>query len=138
MTDYRSIQAVNEPHDLGALDDAGRRQCGFTVLVWKRPSIAFVEELIRILVDAGVGVKNVTLFGTAGAVLPEGDGPPFLHVEPAGGAGAIGTHNDKPAEWDRRPSAEIVVHASTWQAAEAMAQAAYGALMNVRNMAVVA
>jgi hypothetical protein len=137
VTVYRSIQAVTEPHDTNDLDEAGRRQCAFTILVWKRPSITFVEELIRILVDAGVGSKGVTVFGTSGAVIPEGDGP-FLHVKADGGAGGVGTHNDQPADWDRRPAAVITVHASTWQAAEAMAQAAYGALVNVRNLAVVA
>ena len=137
MTDYRSIRAVSEPQDAGGLDEAGRRLCAFTVLAWKRPSPTFVLEVIRILVDAGVGVANVTIFGSSGAVIPEGDGP-FLHVRADGGAGAVGTHNDPPAEWDRRPAAAILVHASTWQAAEAMAQAAYGALVNVRNVAVVA
>lgn len=137
MTDYRSIRAVSEPQDAGGLDEAGRRMCAFTVLVWKRPSPTFVLELIKILVDAGVGVDNVSIFGSSGAVIPEGDGP-FLHVKAGGGAGAIGTHNDAPAEWDRRPAAEILVHASTWQAAEAMAHAAYGAFVNIRNMAVVA
>lgn len=137
MTDYRSIQAVNEPHDLGALDSAGRRQCGFTVLAWKRPSVTFIKELILILEDAGVGVENATIFGTSGAVIPDGEGP-FIHVKADGGAGAVGTHNETPAAWDRRPAAAIVVHASSWQAAEATAQSAYGALVNVRNMAVVA
>lgn len=137
MTDYRLIQAVAEPHDTGQLDDAGRCQCAFTVLAWKRPSVTFVEELIKVLVDAGVGAANETIFGNSASVIPEGDGP-FLHIKTDGGAGAVGTHNDSPAGWDRRPSAVITVHAETWKAAEVMAQLAYSALVNVRNMAVVA
>jgi hypothetical protein len=137
VTDYRSIQAVTEPHDTGQLDDAGRCQCAFTVLAWKTPSATFVEELIKVLVDAGVGVFSETIFGGSASVIPEGDGP-FLHVKTDGGAGAVGTHSDSPAGWDRRPSAVVTVHAKKWTAAEAMAQLGYSAFVNVRNMAVVA
>jgi hypothetical protein len=133
MTYYLDIQPLQEPFDL-ELDEAGRAQFAFNVLATKRPSATFLQELVAILVDAGVGVEDVSIFLTTKAVIPTGKGP-YLSIRPTGGTGPLGTHNGGAAAY-RRPGAQLVARASTWQAAEAMAHAAYSALVAIRNQAV--
>jgi hypothetical protein len=130
MTYYRNIQPVGELIDADP-DEFGRAQCTFSVLVTKRPSTTYVLELVAILVAAGVGVANVSIFGTSASAIPSGDGP-YLSIRPTAGTAPTGTHNDGTGAY-RNPSAQILVTAKTWTAAEAMAQAAYSALIAVRN-----
>lgn len=130
---FLNIVPLQEPFDMG-LDDAGRAQIVFNVLATKRPSESFVAELISILVAAGVGIDGKTIFGTASAVIPAGKGP-YLTIKPTGGTGPLGTHNAGTGAY-RRPGAQIMVRASSWLVAETMANAAYDALVAVRNQAV--
>jgi hypothetical protein len=132
VTYYLAISALQEPNDLGP-DPAssGRVLCGFNVLVTKRPSASFVQELIRVLVAAGVGIENASIFGSSKAVIPDGPGP-YLEVKSTGGTGPLGTHDGGAGAY-RRPSAQLIVHAASWPAAEGMALAAYDALLDVRN-----
>lgn len=130
-TRFLSITPLQEPFDLGELDDSGRRQCVFNVLARKEPSATFLRELVAILEEAGVGKLDIDIFASTGAVLVRGDGP-FLFVKATGGSGPVGTHNGG-AGATRRPGAQLVAKASTWEAAEALAQAAYSALVAVTN-----
>jgi hypothetical protein len=132
-TQYLSITPLGEPFDLGELDDCGRVQVFFNVLAWKRPSNTFLEEIVALLVAANVGVEGVSLFASSKAVIPRGDGP-VLSVRATGGASPVGTHNGGRAAY-RMPSAQITVRGSSWEATNAMAQAAYAALVAVRNQA---
>lgn len=138
MTDYLTISPQQEPFDLGT-DDAGRALYVVNFLALKRPSATFLQELIRILVSAGVGVENVSIFASSRAVIPDGSEPlappAILHLKATGGTGPIGTHNDGPGAY-RRPGVQLLVHGETTQAAAAMAYAAYNALVGVRNQAV--
>jgi len=130
---YLDLSPLQEPFDIG-LDEAGRAQCGFNIVARKRPSGTFVQELIAVLVAAGVGTEKVNLFGTSASAIPTGNGP-FLSLRPTGGTAPEGTHNQGAGAY-RRPGAQILVRAKTWVAAEAMALAAYNALLAVRNQAV--
>jgi hypothetical protein len=134
---YLGIMPLQEPHRLGP-DEAGRCQCIFNVVATKRPSAGtYLWEILKILEVAGVGTVGVDLWGSE-ATIPEPDPAterPILIASPTGGAGPLGTHNDGPAAY-RRPGMQILVRARTWEAAEAMAQAAYSALVAVRNEAV--
>ena len=133
MTWILDIQPQQEPFDVGP-DDHGRAQCVFNVLATKRPSESFWLEIVAVLEAAGVGTRNVNIFGTSQAAIPDGDGP-FLLVRPTGGTAPLGTHNDGAGAY-RRPGAQILVTAKRWVAAEAMALAAYSALVAVRNQEV--
>lgn len=132
MVYFRNILPLQEPFDVG-LDETARAQCSFNILAVKRSSGTFVQELVAILVAAGVGVEGVNIFATAKATIPAGPGP-FLSIRPTGGTAPEGTHNDGPGAY-RRPGAHILVRASTWAAAETMARAAYDALIQVMNQA---
>jgi hypothetical protein len=138
MTRYLSISALQEPFDLGELDDSGREQCAFNVLCLKRPSDTFLDELVRILENAGLGKRGETIFAGSKAAIPRGTrptDPPILSIKATGGTGPAGTHNDGAGAY-RRPSAQVIARALTWAAAEAIAQAAYAALIAVRNQEV--
>lgn len=132
---YLALSPQQEPFDLGP-DDNGRTQFSFNFLALKRPSAAFIQEILAVLEAAGVGRQGVDLFGSSQVAVPgpEVDGP-FLVVRSTGGAAPVGTHNDGAGAY-RQPSAHFLVHGRDAAAAEAMAQAAYGALLAVRNQAV--
>lgn len=134
MTHYLSIEALQEPNDALGLDEARRAQCSFNVLAMKRPGPDFLREIVAYLESVGVGLENETIFAGPKVMLPSSDGP-ILLIRSTGGTGPVGTHNDGPGAY-RRPGAQIVVRAATWAAAEAMARAAYDALIAIRNQAV--
>jgi hypothetical protein len=138
VTAYLSLSPLQEPFDLG-LDDSGREMCAFNMVAMKRPSTTFLEEVIAILVVAGVGVENVSIFASSRAVIPDASEPgapaAILHLKATGGTPPIGTHNDGAGAY-RRPGLQVIAHAASWPAAYAMAHAAYDALLGVRNQAV--
>lgn len=92
----------------------------------------FTDDLVTILVNAGVGLGNVSIFIGAKVALPAGPGP-FLTIRETGGASPEGTHNliNKPAYV--RPTAQIVTRAEDLVDARTMAQQAYEALFPIRN-----
>lgn len=135
-THYLAITPNQEPFDLGELDDCGRVQLAFNVIAWKRASDTFLEEVVKVLVDAGVGVEGESIFASSKAVIPRGDGP-VLSVRVTPGPGPLGTHNDGPTAY-RLPGLQILVRGSSWAATNAMAQAAFNAVVAVRNQALAA
>jgi len=132
VTWYLSIEPQQEPFDVGP-DDRGRPQVSFNVLCLMRPSSDVVSEVLGILDDAGVGT-SANLFGSSAAILPIDDGP-FLVVKSQAGVSPNGTHNGGAAAY-RRPGLQLIATASTFVAADALARAAYNALVAVRNQQV--
>jgi len=130
MARYLSIVPDNEPYDL-PLDDKGRAHVVFSVSCEKTVSETFEEEVVGVLVDEGVGEWGVNIFSSSAAVLPAGDGP-YLVVNAVGGPGPRYIQNS-PVPAYQRPTARVMVRASTYVAARAMARAAYDALAQVRN-----
>src|SRR6185436_1362182 len=130
MTWYRDIQPLQEPFDLGEVDDAARVQLVFHVIATKRPSSTFLEELFAILEKANVGRRRVDLFGGSLATVPSTGR--YLSIKVEQGPGPQGTHNDGVGAY-RKPGARILVGAETMPEAELMAQAAYKALTDCRN-----
>lgn len=132
-TQYLCITPLSEPGDLGDLDDCGRVQVAFTVVAWKRPSSTFLEEIVGVLTAAEVGVLGESIFASSLAAIPRGDGP-VLTVRTLSGASPVGTHNDGSAAYVM-PTVQVIVRGISWQATYSMAQAAYAALVAVRNAA---
>lgn len=127
-----------EPADPG-LDGTGRAQLFFNVIVVRRPSGVFIEELIKVLEDASVGTSTgagANIFGGTDAVIPDGDGP-FLSIIESGGPPPRRTHNEPTISSYPQNAARIAVIAGTYAAARTMANAAYAALNAVRNRDVV-
>lgn len=137
-TRYLSVTPLQEPYDLD-LDDAGFPQVAFNAVCTKAPSATYLEELLAVWEAAGVGQRNVTLFASSLAKLPEltlpGAPAAVLHFKATSGTGPIGTHNEGAGAL-RRPGVQVIVHGRTWPAAYAMALAAYDALLGLRNKAV--
>ncbi len=127
---YQSISPTQETFDMKA-DDKGRPRVVFNVDIVKNPSERLAEELITILVAAGVGVFNTDIFASSAASIPDGDGP-YLSVIETGGSPPIWTHNSNLPS-NHRPGAKIITRASTFVAARAMAWAAFNALVIIRN-----
>lgn len=134
MTWWQRISMLqSHPQDLG-LDDAGRIVLRMNVMATKQPSLTTVEELIKILVLAGVGVyggAGGTIFNSSAATLPTGNGPYLMIVDTGGPAGIYQHNEDAPAY--ARPTFAIDAHAKTFSAARTMWKAAYDALSVVKN-----
>lgn len=128
---YRDLEPLNEPFDIGLDETGSRQQYSFNFLATKRPSATVLQEVIAVLVAAGVGAANVNIFASAKAVIPAGVGP-YLSLRLTGGAPPLGTHNAGRAAY-RRPGIQGIVTASSSAAAYAMADAAWSALVAVRN-----
>ena len=125
------IMVLQEPTDLG-LDDRKRIRIGFNLLAHKAASGTFIEEILSILVDAGVGVVGTNILYSSAVSIPAGAGP-YLHVLETGGREPDHTHNSIATPAYQRPGAQIVVRAQTYAAARTMALNAYNALVGVRN-----
>lgn len=135
MTHYLSISPQQEPFDIG-LDDEGRTQYVFNVLVTMRPGGEVLDELVALLEADGVGVETQTIFMASAAKLPQGPSPAFLHLKITGGLAPAGTHNDGIGAY-RRPGVQVIAR-GTPVAAKALADAAYNALVAVQNSDLVA
>jgi hypothetical protein len=132
---YLGLTPLGDIIDMGP-DARGRNQQSFNMVARKRPSPTFVLEILAALESAGVGTRNVNMFGTSQAIIPDVD-TAVLQVRSTGGIAPEGTHTEGAGAY-RRPSVQVIVTALTSSAAEAMAQAAYTALLGVRNREVVA
>ncbi len=131
MSFYQTILPLQEPFD-GGLDDNNRTKILFNILAVKTPSDTFVEEVAKKLEDAGVGTRNVSIFATSLANIPQDEGP-YLSIMETGGTGPLRNHNSSSPAW-QRPGAQIVARGSDYSAARTMARAAYDALVAVVNV----
>ena len=130
---YQKIEVLQRPFDIG-LDDVHRLRVGFNILVTKSPSDTFAEEILSLLVAAGVGTLGTNLFLSSVVTLPTGDGP-YLSVIETPGREASYIHNLKGPAYEH-PAAQLVARAKTRGPAFAMANAAYNALKGVVNQPV--
>lgn len=139
MSRFLDIAPLNPPYDLGT-DEAGRSKVQFNIIAQKTPSETFAEELIKILTTAFPAVffptgANRNIFASTTAKIPSGSGPYISIIETGGTRGRrvqqiAGTAYEK-------PTALVVVRATEYKVARAMARVAYGALDVVRNQTVV-
>lgn len=132
---YLDIRDQQPPFDSGVLDGQSRAMWSFNIVATKAPSDSFLLELVAVLVAAGVGVYGTNIFISSKAVIPPGNGP-YLSIVATGGLEGIRTQNVTSGPTYERPSAQITVRAQSAAAAEAMARAAYAALVGVRNQSV--
>lgn len=134
MAFYLFIRELQPPFDTGVLDSIGRTVWTFNVMATKHPSDRFQEEILAILVDAGIGTLNVDLFVGSKANIPK-DAGPYTSIVASGGAAGIRTHT-RFGPTHERPAAQITVRAMNGLLAEAKARAAYAALTAVNNQVV--
>lgn len=134
---YLDIRDQQPPFDSGVLDGSSRAMWTFNIVATKAPSDTFLLELVAVLVAAGVGTYGTNIFISSKAVIPTGNGP-YLNIVATGGAEGIRTQNVTSGPTYERPSAQVTVRAQSAAAAEAMARAAYAALVGIRNQSVTA
>lgn len=87
----------------------------------------FLDDLIEALSAGGFGSYGIELFKGSNAVIPKGDGP-YISLNPTGGFAAAGTHNaaaDGLGPAYERPSAQVVVRASDFDAADERGRAVH-------------
>lgn len=130
MTWYRRLH-VGTPFEAG-LDDQHRMRFSFPVMADKRHSNTFPEEILGLLVTAGVGTLGVNLFLGGSYTLPKGDGP-YLQVIITAGRESDETHNSITVPAYVRPAAQIICRAKDYAAARSQITLAYNALCGVVN-----
>ena len=131
MARYLEIVPVGEIIDEGLVK--GRIRLRFNIRVEKTHSNTFLQELIKRLVDTGVGT-SANIFESSRAEIPEGAGP-FLTIRQSGGLEPNRIHNAVTGTVAyQRPSAQVTVIASSYPSANTMICAAYSALVGVRNV----
>ena len=97
----------------------------------------FLQDLIYLIEQAGLGTYNVNLFKSSKSKPPPLPAPgPFITIIETGGAAPLGTHNSPNVPAYVRPSAQIVVRAIDYDVARNKAQAIYDMLFPIRNRVV--
>jgi hypothetical protein len=91
----------------------------------------FLDEIRDRLVAQGVGTYGSNIFNGSHAVIPKGDGP-YISLIETGGTAPTRIHN-VPGAHTQRPTAQVLVRASSYIVARAKAKAAYAALDGVFN-----
>jgi hypothetical protein len=131
VTWYLNVSMEHEPFDLG-LDDRDRIMIAFNFIARKRWSAFFTQEIAKRLQDEGVGTIGSSIFYSARVALPHKT-TPYLVIIETGGAFPELTHNLTSEPAYVRPGAQVIVRAGNYEGAQAMAAAAYIALISIRN-----
>lgn len=91
----------------------------------------FLDDIAARLVSQGVGVIGSSIIlGSKGAI-PSGDGP-YISLTETGGVAPTRVHNKKTPN-TKRPTAQVVVRAKSYQVARAKSSEAYVALDGIFN-----
>jgi hypothetical protein len=130
---WLDVVLFQEPFPIGA-DASGRARLAFNILVTKTVSDTFAEEIVSILTAAGVGTYGTNIFIGDVVDIPTGDGP-YLSVMETGGLSGLRIHEQTRPAYSR-PGAQLIVRATTYDAARTMARAAHNALAAVSNAVV--
>lgn len=134
-TRYLWIKELQQPYD-ARTDARGRALWGMNIIADREASATFLEELVALLVDAGLGEVGVSIFWTSQHTLPEeGDGP-YISLVQTGGPGAVPTQNTISPPARVQTTAHIVVTAADGNAAKERIYAVYTVLVGVRNQSV--
>lgn len=131
MTWYRRLH-VSMPYEIG-LDDNHRIRFSFPIIADKESSSTFPEEVLGLLVAAGVGTLGTNLFLGGSYTLPTGDGP-YLQVILTSGRESDETHNSVAVPAYVRPAAQVIVRAKSYGVARTKVMQAYNALLGVVNV----
>lgn len=86
---------------------------------------SFTSDVISLIEASGLGwAYGTNLFKGPKAVIPDGSGP-YASLIRTGGFGVDGTHNSPDLPAYEQPSGQIIVRATSYDVAEAAAQALY-------------
>lgn len=131
---YRRIKMLQEPNDALGLDKAGRARWSFNISIEKSPSSVDHAglELTRLLQTAGLGTEAVDLFTGRRAAVPDGGAGPYTQILINPGASPEMIQNQD-APFTERPTAQVIVRATSNAVARARARAVYNALAVVKN-----
>lgn len=94
--------------------------------------MAFPDEILTLLTDAGVGTPGTTIFLSSRGVTPVGDGP-FLLVTETGGMAPERTQNSVAVPAYRRPGLQFMVRGVKHHQVRAMIDLVFLTVAAVRN-----
>jgi len=140
---YLRIDPLQPPYDLG-VDEAGRSKIQFNIFCERTKvtgTTSFEDEIVKILVDGGVVTlapdRNVFVGSNAKIPSPPtpGSAGPLLSIIATSGLPGRKIQNTQGVDY-KQPTALIVVRATSYVAARAMAHQALAVLEVVRNQTV--
>ena len=91
-------------------------------------------DLVQLCENAGVGTRGETIFEGLKAAVPRGDGP-YLRIVGTGGSGPEWVHNANTPAF-KFPAAQLMAVGKDYQATWDMINAAYDAVVPVRNQTI--
>lgn len=94
----------------------------------------FLDEIAARLVAAGIGTIGSSIFLGSKAIIPPGAGP-FISLTETGGSAPTRIHN-KPTPNTQRPTAQILVRATSYLVARTKSKDAYAALDGTYNTSI--
>lgn len=99
----------------------------------------FIDDLVTLLADAGLGVRGTSLFWTSGAVLPAKSSVApnlngFLTVQETGGAAPVLMHYSDTTPGYELPTAQIVARANASGPARVLIAAAWNIFVAKQNV----
>lgn len=133
-TRYLSILAQQSPFSLGT--DIKNRviwSCNYRVSA-QAPSDKFEEEMVKLIVDAGLGISGTSLFIGPSVVIPDGAGP-FVLIKNTGGNSPLAAHSGVKIE---RLSLQVLVYATSYVTGRTRALAIWRLLDGKYNVTVAA
>lgn len=100
----------------------------------------FIDDAVTLLSDANIGVRGVSLFWTAGAVLPSVNSTAalagFLTLQSTGGPPPILMHNSDQTPGYVQPEVQVCARAKTTAPASALALRAWNIFVQRRSLTV--
>lgn len=90
------------------------------------------DDLVTLMEDAGAGTGGTDIFVGPQASIPN-IAAGVITIRATSGSGPERTHNSVTLPAYINPSAQIVIRAATWPAAQEKARRAYNAVIGVRN-----
>ena len=97
----------------------------------------FIEDVITVLTDAGVGTYPTTIMATSAAKIPDTlPSGGLVHLHEYGGSAPERTHNRISPPAYQNPALQIKVRGATYSEARTKARAAYNALEGIRNVTI--
>lgn len=92
----------------------------------------FVEDIAKLLTDAGVGVLGTNIFFSTRASIPTGTGP-YISLIETGGLPPLRVQNRRTRPAYQRPAAQIITRATNYVIARDKALSVYNIVFAVRN-----
>ena len=134
MTWWREVELLQEPFSLSRDPSENFVDFVFNIMVIKRPSHTFIEELISYLESENIGTLNSDIFvGPLNDNLENADDP-YIIISLTGGTSPERTHDSVILPAYQIPSAQILSRGKSYISTKSKSYLAYDSVVKIRNL----